>query len=131
MVKGFQGLLSVNESYAPQTLLTLNFSLPEVQYAQPAARLNFNEQLVRRLGTVSGVQAASLVTYVPLRGRGAVNEKRVFDRRTSADAARRNAQRYRGDNHTELFQYAKHRAARRPIAERYGRSGIAAGRGDQ
>jgi len=52
MVKGFQGLLSVNESYAPQTLLTLNFSLPEVQYARPAARLNFNEQIVRRLGSV-------------------------------------------------------------------------------
>src|SRR6267378_3070723 len=75
LVRNFQGLLSVNESYAPQTLLTLNFSLPEVQYAQPAARLNFNEQIVRRLGTVSGVQAASLVTYVPYADGGAINER--------------------------------------------------------
>jgi putative ABC transport system permease protein len=75
MVKGFQGLLSVNESYAPQTLLTLNFSLPEAQYAQPATRLNFNEQIVRRLGSVSGVEAASLVTYVPYSDGGAVNER--------------------------------------------------------
>jgi len=75
MVKGFQRLLSVNESYAPQTLLTLNFSLPEVEYAQPAARLNFNEQIVRRLGSVSGVQAASLVTYVPYADGGAINER--------------------------------------------------------
>jgi len=115
-------LLSVNESYAPQTLLTLNFSLPEVQYAQPAARLNFNEQIVRRLGSVSGVQAASLVTYVPTRMEDH-QRKRVFGRGTSADAARRSAQRHRGDNHIELLQYAKYRAARRPIAERYGRSG--------
>ncbi len=75
MVKGFQGLLSVNESYASQTLLTLNFSLPEIQYAQPAARLNFNEQIMRRLGSVSGVQAASQVTYVPYADGGAVNER--------------------------------------------------------
>jgi len=75
MVKGFQGLLSVNESYAPQTLLTLNFSLPEVQYAQPAARLSFNEQIMRRLGSVSGVQAASQVTFVPYADGGAINER--------------------------------------------------------
>jgi putative ABC transport system permease protein len=74
MVKGLQGLLSVNESYAPQTLLTLNFLLPEAQYGQPAARLNFNEQILRRLGTVSGVQAASLVTHVPYVDGGFVGE---------------------------------------------------------
>jgi putative ABC transport system permease protein len=75
MVKGFQGLLSVNESYAPQTLLTLNFSLPEVLYGRPAARLNFNEQIMRRLGSVSGVQAASQVTFVPYADGGAINER--------------------------------------------------------
>jgi len=75
LVRNFQGLLNVNESYAPQTLLTLNFSLPEVQYAQPAARLNFNEQILRRLGTVSGVQAASLVTHVPYADGGGINER--------------------------------------------------------
>ena len=74
LVRNFQGLLNVNESYAPQTLLTLNFSLPEVQYPQPAARLNFNEQIMRRLGSVSGVQAASLVTHVPYSEGGGVSE---------------------------------------------------------
>jgi putative ABC transport system permease protein len=64
----------VNEGYTPQTLLTLNFSLPEVQYPQPAARLNFSEQILRRLGTVAGVQAASLVTHVPYADGGGINE---------------------------------------------------------
>jgi putative ABC transport system permease protein len=72
MVKGFQGLLSVNESYTPETLLTMNFSLPEVQYGKPAARLNFHEQVLRRLGTVPGVQAAALVTHVPYADGGSV-----------------------------------------------------------
>jgi putative ABC transport system permease protein len=74
MVKGFRGLLDVNESYAPQTLLTLNFALPEAQYAQPAARVNFHEQILRRLGSASGVQAASLVTHVPYAQGGGISE---------------------------------------------------------
>jgi len=74
MVKGFQGLLNVNESYSPQTLLTLNFSLPEAQYAQPAARVNFHEQIMRRLGSVYGVQAASQVTHVPYAQGGGISE---------------------------------------------------------
>jgi putative ABC transport system permease protein len=72
MVKGFQGLLNVNESYTPETLLTMNFSLPEVQYGKPAVRLNFHEQMLRRLGAVPGVQAAALVTHVPYSDGGSV-----------------------------------------------------------
>jgi putative ABC transport system permease protein len=74
LVRNFQGLLNVNESYQPQTLLTLNFSLPEVQYAQPSERLNFNEQIMQRLGSVSGVQAASLVTHVPYADGGGIDQ---------------------------------------------------------
>jgi putative ABC transport system permease protein len=75
LVRNFQGLLNANESYAPQTLLTMNFSLPEQQYGQPAARLNFNEQILRRLGTVPGVQAASLVTHVPYSDGGGIDQR--------------------------------------------------------
>ena len=35
LVKNFQGLLNVNEGYQPETLLTLNLTLPEQQYASP------------------------------------------------------------------------------------------------
>ena len=45
----FQGLLHVNENYSPQTLLTMNLMLPETQYAKPAARLAFHEQVLERL----------------------------------------------------------------------------------
>ena len=74
LVRNFQGLLEVNESYKPETLLTLNFSLPEAQYGKPSARLNFNEEIMRRLGSVSGVQAASLVTHVPYADGGGINQ---------------------------------------------------------
>jgi putative ABC transport system permease protein len=75
LVRNFQGLLNVNESYSPQTLLAFNFSLPEQQYGQPAARLSFNEQILRRLGSVPGVQAAALVTHVPYADGGGIDQR--------------------------------------------------------
>jgi putative ABC transport system permease protein len=65
LVKNFQGLLNVNESYGPQTLLTMNLTLSDTQYATPAARLAFHEQVMQRLSALPGVQSAALVTYVP------------------------------------------------------------------
>jgi putative ABC transport system permease protein len=73
LVKNFQGLLNVNESYSPQTLLAMNLTLPDTQYAQPAARLAFHEQVLQRLGTVPGVQSAAIVTHVPYSDGGGVS----------------------------------------------------------
>src|ERR1700736_219301 len=65
LVKNFQGLLNVNESYSPRTLLTMNLTLPQTQYAKPAAQLAFHEEVLRRLSSVPGVQSAAIVTSVP------------------------------------------------------------------
>ena len=65
LVKNFQGLLNVAESYSPRTLLTMNLTLPEMEYAKPAVRLAFHERVLQRLSSVPGVQSASLVTHVP------------------------------------------------------------------
>jgi putative ABC transport system permease protein len=65
LVKNFQGLLNVNESYAPQTLLTMNLALHDTQYSAPAQRLAFHEQVLDRLRSAPGVQSASLVSDVP------------------------------------------------------------------
>jgi putative ABC transport system permease protein len=65
LVRSFQGLLNVNESYSPSTLLTMNMSLPETQYATEAQRLNFHEQVRERVSEIPGIQEASLVTHVP------------------------------------------------------------------
>src|SRR6266852_5889047 len=64
-VKNFQGLLAVNESYSPRTLLTMNLTLPEMQYAKPTERLAFHEQVLQRLSVVPGVQSAAIVTHAP------------------------------------------------------------------
>jgi putative ABC transport system permease protein len=74
LVKNFQGLLNVNESYRPETVLTMNLTLPETQYADPAARRNFFQQIVPRLATVPGVESAALVSHVPYAQGGGIGE---------------------------------------------------------
>jgi putative ABC transport system permease protein len=65
LVRSFQGLLNVNESYSPSTLLTMNMSLPETQYGTEAQRVNFHEQLRERVSEIPGIQEAAIVTHVP------------------------------------------------------------------
>jgi putative ABC transport system permease protein len=65
LVRSFQGLLSVNESYGPQTLLTMNMNLPQTQYGKAPERLNFHELVQQRLAAIPGVKSSALVSYVP------------------------------------------------------------------
>jgi putative ABC transport system permease protein len=77
LVKNFQGLLNVNESYSPETLLTLNLTLPDLQYEEPASRLGFHEQMLRRLAGVPGVQSAAMVSHVPYADGGEIGRNDV------------------------------------------------------
>jgi len=65
LVKNFEGLLNVNESYSPRTLLTMNVTLSNTQYAKDSTRLAFHEQVLERLSRLPGVQSAAFVTHVP------------------------------------------------------------------
>ena len=73
LVKNFQGLLNVNESYSPRTLLTMNVTLSDTQYAKDSARLAFLEQVLQRLGRLPGVESAAFVTHVPYSDGGGVS----------------------------------------------------------
>ena len=72
LVKNFQGLLNVNLSYAPRTLLTLNLNLRDTQYAAPASRLAFHDQVLQRLNAVPGVQSTAFVSDLPYANGGGV-----------------------------------------------------------
>ena len=74
LVKNFQGLLNVNESYSPRTLLTLNLTLPRKQYATQPQQLAFFEQVLQRSNGLPGVQSAAIVTHVPYANGGGADE---------------------------------------------------------
>ena len=73
LVKNFQGLLNVNESYSPQTLLAMNLTLSDTHYAKSSERLAFLEQVLQRLGRLPGVPSAAIVTHVPYADGGGVS----------------------------------------------------------
>jgi putative ABC transport system permease protein len=75
LVRSFQGLLSVNESYQPERLLTMNMSLPDTQYAKDADRLNFHERVQQRISTIPGITAAAQVTQVPYANGGGIDAR--------------------------------------------------------
>lgn len=74
LVKNFKGLLNVNESYSPRTLLTMNLTLPQEQYATQPQQLAFFEQVLQRLNSLPGVQSAAIVTHLPYSEGGLVGE---------------------------------------------------------
>jgi predicted permease len=65
MVKGVHGLISVNETLAPQSLLTMRLSLPESKYKEPRQMAAFYHQALAGLATLPQVEAATLATSVP------------------------------------------------------------------
>lgn len=73
LVKNFTALINVNERYHPESILTMNVSLPELQYKAPPGRVSFHEQVLQRLSTIPNVQSAAMVTHVPYSGGGGVS----------------------------------------------------------
>ncbi len=93
LVKGFHALLSVNQRYHPETLLTLNLDLPDVQYPQKSARAAFHDQLLASLATIPRVQSAAMATAVPYSNGGGISgdgfsiENRPLEKREEARSA--------------------------------------------
>jgi putative ABC transport system permease protein len=93
LVKGFHALLSVNQRYHPETLLTLNLDLPDVQYPQKSARAAFHDQLLASLATIPRVQSAAMATAVPYANGGGTGgdgfsiENRPLEKREEARSA--------------------------------------------
>src|SRR3984893_2919659 len=78
LVKGFNALLTVNQQYHPETLLTLNLNLPELQYPQRSARVTFHDRLLQSLSAIPQVQSAALATTVPYGNGGGTDADRFL-----------------------------------------------------
>ncbi len=82
LVKGFNALLSVNQNYHPESLLTFHLNLPELQYAQKSARSEFHDRLLPSLAAIPDVQSVALATVVPYgNGGGTGTDKFIIEGR--------------------------------------------------
>jgi predicted permease len=68
LLKSYQRLRSIDLGCAIDNVLTMSFDLPALRYEQPPRRIAFFDQLLARVRTLPGVNAAGLATAVPGQG---------------------------------------------------------------
>lgn len=69
MIKSFWHLQQVNPGFDPNNLLSIEVTLPEAKYDEPARRSAFFSDALARIGALPGVKAAELISSPPLSGR--------------------------------------------------------------
>jgi putative ABC transport system permease protein len=94
MINSFMRLQQVKPGFDPDHLLTVSLPLPALKYPKPEQAANFHQEMMRKVQTLPGVQAASLSTSLPLDG-GNTNdfelETHPTPQGTSAEVAEFNA----------------------------------------
>ncbi len=70
LLNSFIRLRAVQPGYETEKVLTLQFSLVGEEYAQTETRANFYRELEQRVSNLPGVEAAGVVSFLPLRFHG-------------------------------------------------------------
>ena len=65
MIKGFGALLGANPSLSPDSLFTMHVDLPAARYGESSQAKAFGDQLLSRVQSLPGVEAAALASGVP------------------------------------------------------------------
>ncbi|MGH9812523.1 MAG: ABC transporter permease, partial [Candidatus Acidiferrales bacterium] len=68
MIRTFVAFLNVDPGFDPHNLLTLNVSVPETKYDQPAEVRGFFAQLLDEVQALPGVESAGATMLLPLGG---------------------------------------------------------------
>jgi putative ABC transport system permease protein len=72
LVRGFRGMATRQEQFAPSRALLFHVELPTGRYQDPADRLAFYQQALAKLRTIPGASAATVFTTFPLSNDGGV-----------------------------------------------------------
>ena len=78
LLRSFEKMRSVDLGFHPDHVATASYSLPQKQYSTQPAVDAFNDDLLRRLRQLPGVQAAGLTSLLPASGNNS-NETFVVD----------------------------------------------------
>ncbi|MBO0863355.1 MAG: FtsX-like permease family protein, partial [Chloracidobacterium sp.] len=70
LIKSFRRLQEIDPGFDPRNLLTLRLFLPQSKYAEPQQQQAFFEQVLERIESLPGVQAAGTSTWIPTLGGG-------------------------------------------------------------
>jgi putative ABC transport system permease protein len=68
LIESFARLVHVDPGFSPKSLMTFPITLPPTRYSQPQQQADFYKQLLERVNSLPGVQAAGATSYLPLSG---------------------------------------------------------------
>jgi putative ABC transport system permease protein len=68
LIESFALLMRVNPGFSAKGVMTFPLTLPPVRYPQAQQQEAFYRQLLERVRTIPGVQAAGAISYLPLSG---------------------------------------------------------------
>jgi putative ABC transport system permease protein len=68
LIESFARLMHVNPGLSPSNVMTFPLTLPPVRYPQAQLQEAFYRQLLERVRTIPGVEAAGTTSYLPLSG---------------------------------------------------------------
>jgi predicted permease len=68
LLRSFEKMRTVNPGFRPDHVLSAAYALPQKQYPTKAATDAFNEELIRRLQQLPGVQSAGVASFLPASG---------------------------------------------------------------
>jgi len=68
LLRSFEKMRAVNPGFRPDHVLSAAYSLPQKEYATQAATDTFNEELIRRLRQLPGVESAGVASFLPASG---------------------------------------------------------------
>jgi predicted permease len=87
LIKSFQRLLGVDPGFHTERVLTVRVSLPQLRYDQPEKIRTFYYNLRERVLRLPGVEAAGLISALPLTGDGGSGTTTVDSQAVPADNA--------------------------------------------
>ena len=68
MSRSFGRLMEVDPGFDSKNLLTLQMALPSSKYKEPSQMSAFHDELLQKLENIPGVQAASVISNLPMSG---------------------------------------------------------------
>jgi putative ABC transport system permease protein len=86
LVRGFRTLLTYNQGFQPDTLLTMYLNLPDTRYAKPEQRNQFYSQVLEKMSAMPGVVATAGTSWIPY-GDGGGNAPFSIEGRPWRDAS--------------------------------------------
>jgi putative ABC transport system permease protein len=73
MMRSFLGLMKTDPGFNSSNLLTMALTIPVTKYKEESQRVTFYKDLVQRVQSLSGVEAAGAISHLPLGGSNSSN----------------------------------------------------------